>query len=71
MPLQRSHVQGGDNYVVAHNNNNIWHLVLLNEGQIVSTGQDEISTFTNLEDAISFVPEEYRQDIWTEELIIQ
>ncbi len=71
MAIVREHVQGGDNYVVAHNNNNVWHLVLLNEGQIVTTGQDETTRFSTLEAALNFIPEEYHPDTWLEELITQ
>ena len=68
MPITREYVQGGDNYVVTHNNNNIWHLVLLTEGHIVTTGQDEIQSFSTLEEALNFIPEEYREGVWSEDL---
>ena len=47
-------------YVVCHNNVDVYHYCVVEVGQELTSGQPCMDIFNNKEDAINFMPEQYR-----------
>jgi hypothetical protein len=47
-------------FVVCHNDTNVYHLIDLPNEQHLSSGQPECDIFGTLGEALAFIPEEFR-----------